>query len=235
MSAGVYVLKDRLEETYDRMKGLRDRLDIMEKAIGEVEGDMVTICRNMRRDIEEHHGDEMKLKMKMARHFESAMKTHQGVVNSQSRAKWELFWTMMCSEVLLQSCMQIMDCRALRLLVKQPGEAKTMEEEAKVLQNLKIAWARFWTPFEDRWRHMQAMDCENVVLYSMQSRLLVMRDRVVQHALNMQNQEEYEQLFAGMPVLVDTILEMHVAPHTLNRNEAKQLRKRSRSASSYHS
>ena len=56
LSAVVYFLKDWLEETYDRMERLRLRLDIMEKAMGEVEGDIVTICRNMRRDIEEYDG-----------------------------------------------------------------------------------------------------------------------------------------------------------------------------------
>jgi len=231
LSAVVYFLKDWLEETYDRMERLRLRLDIMEKAMGEVEGDIVTICRNMSRDIEDHDGNEMKLKMNMSRHFESAMKTHPGVANSQSRAKWELFWTMICSEVSLQSCTQIMDSRALLVLMKKPVEPKTMEKEAKILQNLNIRWARFWTPFGLGWHDMQAMNFENVMFYSLQSRLLELRDKVVQHALNMQNEEEYDQLLAGMPLLVETILEMHVAPHGFNRNAAESYRKRSRSAS----
>ena len=131
LSAVVYFLKDWLEETYDRMERLRLRLDIMEKAMGEVEGDIVTICRNMRRDIEEYDGDEMKLKMSMRRHFESAMKTQHGVANNQSRAKWELFWTMVCSEALLQSCTQILTSRALLVLMKKPVEPRTMENETK--------------------------------------------------------------------------------------------------------
>ena len=228
LSAVVYFLKDFLETAHNRMESLHRRLDIMEMAMGEVEDSLAKICRNMQRDIEECDGEERKLKMSMRRSFESAMKTQHGVANSQSRDRWELFWSMVCSEVALKSCTQILTSRALVVLMKKPMEPKTMEHETKILQNLKIPLAPFWTPLGLGWRNMQAMKCENVMLYILQGRLLEMRDEVVEHALKVQNQAEFDQLFAGMPLIVQTILEMHISPYSFS---CADKRKRSRSSS----
>jgi hypothetical protein len=128
---------------------------------------------------------------------------------------------------MLQSCTDIVVSRVLVLQSKKPLEPQKVEKKQKILQNVNIKWCRFWNPLHGSWRSVENLKCDNSMLLLLQNDLLDMRDMIVFQANKLQSNEEFDQIFAGMPALVQSILELHVFHY-----QSAKCRKRSRSPSS---
>ena len=111
---------------------------------------------------------------------------------------------------MLQACTDIVASRAEALHSQKPLEPQKVEKNNNTLQNMEIRWCRFWTPLRCSFRSVENLKCDNFMLMILQSDLMDMRDEIVFQAGKLQSREEADQIFAGMPALVQTILELHV-------------------------
>jgi hypothetical protein len=234
LTANVYFLKHVLEETQDRMEMLRGRIVIIETRRGECEDGLAQICSNMQADIEAYDGDETDMKRRMRGHFEMAMKTKEGEAMSSRMQQWELFWGLVCSEVCLKICTQIAKSRMLTVLMLKAVEHETLMKETKTLQTLKMHFCQHWIPFGAAWRAMNGHVSDSIVVHILKFRIKEMQYEIVQCAFQVKNQMQFDLVFAGMPLLVQVILDMHIAPYSMVEAEAlaEKCRKRTRTEES---
>ena len=209
----------------------------MERFLRQATYSSADICRAMRRDIEEYEDSDesslgekiVKFKRRMRDHFEAWMKSREVICCHSIQQRVTFVWSIVCSQVMLQSCTDIVASRALALHSKKPLEPQKVEKDNKILQNVQINWCRFWIPLHISWRSVENLKCDNFMLMVLQNDLLDMRDMIVFQAGKLQSNEEFDKIFAGMPILVQTILELHVFQY-----ESAKCRKRTRSSSSEH-
>ena len=241
MLAAIVFLKITMEMLWYLQYELNYYLQALLKSFGEIERllrqatySSAEICRAMRRDIEEFDSESevaesmrVKLRRSMRYHFEAWMQSKDVICCQSIQQRVTLVWSLVCSQVMLQSCTDIVVSRALALHSKKPLELQKVEKDNKIQQNVKIKWCRFWNPLHGSWRSVENLKCDNSMLLLLQNDLLDMRDMIVFQANKLQSNEEFDQIFAGMPALVQSVLELHVFHY-----QSAKCRKRSRSPSS---
>jgi len=189
----------------------------MERLLRQATHSRADICRAMRRDIEEYEDtveNMVKLRTRMRDYFEAWMTSREVSCCQAIQQRVTLVWSTVCSKVMLQACTDIVASRAEALHSKQPLEPQKVEKDNNALQNVQIRWCRFWIPLHAAWSAMENLQCDNFMMMILQGDLLDMRDKIIFQAGKLQSEEEFDQIFAGMPALVHSILELHVFADT---------------------
>ena len=230
LTAGVFLLKHALQAAQVRVELLRQRTDAMEEH-GNSLPSLEEISRDMQKDIEAYHGDEQDMRRRMRCHFEMAMKTKEGETVSKRMQSWELFWSLVCSEVCLKICTHIAKSRLLAMRSQKPVEPDIVLKEKKTLQTLKMPFCLHWSPFGTGWREEQSRVSDMIAVHILKCRIQESKEDIVETALLVNSQDEFDSAFRGMPPLVEVMLEMHVSSYSIHQ-ACREVRKRGRTEES---
>ncbi len=115
----------------------------------------------------------------------------------------EMIWSLICTEVLLRSCRDIVAFRSQPLKPGRPVDQATVEKNLKILANLKINWCEFFKPIgEEAWEQMKMLESNSSLEKCLKRQILEREEELVQFYCSEVSAERAEEWFAGMPQLV---------------------------------
>ncbi len=105
--------------------------------------------------------------------------------------------------MVLRSCRDIVAFRSQPLKPGQRVNQATVEKHLKILPNLKITWCEFFKPIgEEAWEEMNMMESSSSLEKCLKSQILEREEELVQYSRSEVSAERAEEVFAGMPQLV---------------------------------
>ena len=124
----------------------------------------------------------------------------------------EMLWSLICTEVMLRSCRDIVAFRSQPLKPGVPLDPATVEKHMKILTNLKIDWCEVFMPIgEKAWEQMKMLESNITLEKCLKRRILEREDELVRFAELVQfcsevPAERAEEWFVGMPPLVQKLV-----------------------------
>ena len=116
-------------------------------------------------------------------------------------------WRLICTEVLLRSCRDIVAFRSQALKPGVPLDQATVENNVKILANLKITWCEFFKPIGvEAWEQMKMMLPHSSLERCLKRQILEREEELVQFYCSEVSAERAAEWFAGMPHLVHFFL-----------------------------
>ena len=139
----------------------------------------------------------------MRAHYEAFIHAHREVGAGGA----ELIWSLICTEVVLRSCRDIVAFRSQPLKPGQRVNPATGEKNLKILANLKITWCEFFKPIgEEAWEEMNMMESSSALEKCLKSQILEREEELLQYSISEVSAERAEEVFAGMPHLVQKLV-----------------------------
>ena len=132
----------------------------------------------------------------MRAHFEAFIHANRevGAVGA------DMIWSLICTEVLLRSCRDIVAFRSEPLKPGEPVNQATVENNLKILANLKINWCEFFKPIgEEAWEQLKMLESNSSLEKCLKSQILEREEELVQFSCSEVSAERPEEWFAGMP------------------------------------
>ena len=184
------------------------KLDYMERRDMKANYLSEDIVRQVRNDVQNYNpscSNQMWMQRRMRDHYEAFIHAHREV----GAAGAGLIWALICTEVVLRACRDIVAFRSQPLKPGQKVNQKTVEKHLKILPNLKITWCDFFKPIgEEEWEKMNMMRSSSSLEKCLKSQILEREDELAQYARSMSevSAERAEEVFAGMPHLVQKLV-----------------------------
>ena len=160
------------------------------------------IVRNVKSDLERYEPsleNERWVKRRMRAHFEAYMHANR----EMGAAGADMIWSLICTEVLLRSCKDIVAFRSQPLKPGVPLDQATVENNLKILANLKITWCEFFKPIGvEAWEQLKMLESNSSLEKCLKRQILEREEELVQFYCSEVSAERAEEWFAGMPQLV---------------------------------
>jgi len=186
------------------LEALLEKSCYMERRLMKAEMHGGDICRQVSQDVcsyEESCGNQLWLQRRLRDHYEAWMKANGGIADLKK--KLVCLWSMVCTEVLLRNCRDIV---AKRWSFMEAGETMPQEKfskHLKILRNLAIDFSSFWSPMdEEAWGHLEALEPEHYMETCLKSQLLERKLELVEYFQKAGDYVSIERMLVGMPELV---------------------------------
>ena len=160
------------------------------------------IVRNVKSDLERYEPsleNKSWVKRSMRLHYEAYMHANR----EMGAAGADTIWSLICTEVLLRSCRDIVAFRSQPLKPGVPLDQATVENNLKILANLKITWCEFFKPIGvEAWEQLKMLESNSTLEKCLKRQILKREEELVQFYCSEVSAERAEEWFAGMPQLV---------------------------------
>jgi hypothetical protein len=197
------------------LQGILEKLSYVERRLMRENYGTGDATRQLGQDMEAYEpffGNRRWLQRRLRSHFEDWMKAADTTFTGMQgtiRQRLKMIWSMVCSEVQLRACRDIVASRANAAEngVQQKGEK--VAKQMKILANLKIGWCTFWKPVKEQdWHDMENLVPEHYLELCLQSQLVERKEELQEIADNAKTDADKEALFVGMPDLVKSFVKM---------------------------
>ena len=193
-------------DLYDCLGGCLEKLSYMERRLMKDNYGTGDICRILGQDMEGYNevcGNRRWLQRRMRDHFEAWMKVGSGLGDTTKKGFLKSLWSMVCSEVQLRFCRDIVGARAHAVENGVQRKPEKVAKEMKTLENLKVTWCDFWQPLQDKqWTEMETSEASHFLEMCLQSQLCERKEELHEYAGKALTEKDMKALFEGMPDLV---------------------------------
>ena len=198
------------QDFYETLWSLLEKSAYMEKRLMKSEMHAGDICRQISQDMEayeDYFGNRLWISRRLREHYEAWMKASGGLGGSSMTKRLANLWSMVCTEVLLRNCRDIV---GKRWSCHEGGKAMAPERQKqhmKILKNLTMEFCSFWSPLDkEGWGFVEALEPEHYMETCLKSQLLERKIELQDYAEKVGDVVK-ETLFVGMPELVKSFME----------------------------
>ena len=115
-------------------------------------------------------------------------------------------WRLICTEVLLRACRDIVAFRSQALNPGVPLDPATVENNVKILANLQITWCDVFKPLGvEAWEQLEMTEPNSSLESYLKRQILEQGEELVQFCSEVPA-ERAEEWFVGMPPLVQKLV-----------------------------
>ena len=160
------------------------------------------LIRQAKYDLENYDPD-LEHKRRLKRRMKFLFDAFTQVINVGA-ADSHLIWSLLCTDVLLRSCRDIVAFRSQDLKHGVPlDHPATVENNLMILANLKIDWCEFFKPIGvETFEQLKRMEPNSFLESCLKRQILEREQELVQFYCSEVSAERVEEWFAGMPQLV---------------------------------